>query len=881
MKRRVIFNWLFLMLTIFVVGIFISVGDIFASDNLLSHNGVVEDNPEWQYLEITTTTAEYLIFKSSSSTLTSPEVDLSICSSSKLTFLSRTYGGISFDPGTSSNIYLYASIDGVEEFLEVSTPLTNSLDDNNFEIDLSFYCGKNIKLVFKSLDATGSKGFGVDDITLNLVLPPENKIPTAIPKIFKLGETIEEDTFTLDDDIFFDGSQSADEDGEITEWWWDFLDNLPAGWDSSTVSKINTSTTTQKFNSTGTKNILFWTADNVGASSSVVSLNLNIIETVVTSTVTTTPTSTPTTTPPIITPTTPVIINSGDIVINELYPAPNTGEKEWLELLNKTDKVIDLTGLFLLNLEGGKFSTTTLSGVVNPGEYLILETFSGSLNNAGDTVVLTDGTKTINETSYGDFSNKKGMAWARKTDGTYSETITPTRASENVITPKAVINSGGATAPQEEPIIINTEATTTVTTTEQLIASSSEELIIEEAVMILSGKVIINEILPDPIGSNEEQEFIELKNISLETVDLTGCYLTDNTKSKFIFKVTNGEKNSLAPGDVLVIKRVESKIALNNTGVEVVNLFDPFGELIDSISYTGKKIEGKSYSRNENGEWLWSNMPTPGAANIFNIDEEKEELKAVVSAVKTATSKAKATTKASAKNYGLVEIKELKNIPDGAKVSVRGKVSVVPGIFGVQVFYLAGSGIQIYNYNKYFPQLKVGELVEVSGELTTSATGRRIKTTALEDIKIIEEGEPPKPQVVIIDEIGEDQVGWLVEVSGTVLEIKGRSIFLSSAEKEIDIYLKNHIDLKGLGIGEGDQVKITGILIKNQENYRLLPRDKEDFIILEKNSVGSVKGEFEKGKLTLDFDNKNYFWLILLAVFIIVIAWWFKYRKNQ
>jgi hypothetical protein len=879
MKRRVIFNWLFLMLAIFVVGIFISSGSIFASGSLLSHNGVIEDNPEWQYHEITTTTAQYLILKSSSSALTSPEIDLSACSSSKLTFLSRTYGGISYVPATSSNIHLYVLIDSVEEFLEVSTPLTNSLSDNNFEIDLSVYCGKSIKLIFKSLNATSSRGFGIDDIALDVVLPPENKLPTAIPKISKLGEVVEEDTFTLDDDIFFDGSQSSDEDGEISAWWWDFLDNLPAGWDSSTVSKINIPTTTQKFNSTGTKNILFWTVDNVGASSSLVNLSLNIIETVVTLTATTTP---PTTTPPIIIPTTtPVIINSGDIVINELYPAPNTGEKEWIELLNKTDKVIDLTGLFLLNLEGGKFSTTTLSGVINPGEYLILETFSGSLNNAGDTVVLTDGIKTINETSYGDFSSKKGLAWARKSDGTYSETITPTRGLVNVITPKPSATSGTTVTRQTEPTIVSTETTTTVTTTEQLIVSSSEELIVENSNVNLQGKIIINEVFPDPVGSDEEHEFIELKNISSEIVDLTDCYLTDNTKSKYIFKVANREKNSLAPGEILVIKRTESKIALNNTGMEVVNLFDPSGELLDSISYTGKKIEGKSYSRNENGEWLWSNTPTPGEANIFDVDAEKEELKAVVSAVKTAASKAKATTKASTKNYGLVEIKELKNIPDGAKVSVRGKVSVVPGILGVQVFYLAGSGIQIYSYNKYFPQLKVGELIEVSGELTTSATGRRIKTTALEDIKIIEVGEPPKPQAVTIDEIGEDQVGWLVEVSGVVLEIKGRSIFLSGEEKELDVYLKTHIDLKGLGIGEGDQVKITGILIKNQQSYRLLPRDKEDFLVLENNNnEGIVKGGFEKSRPTVDFNNKNYYWLILLAVIILVTAWWYKYRKK-
>ncbi len=132
-------------------------------------------------------------------------------------------------------------------------------------------------------------------------------------------------------------------------------------------------------------------------------------------------------------------------------------------------------------------------------------------------------------------------------------------------------------------------------------------------VNIYSRSVIISEFIPDPIGQDSENEWIELFNQSDEIANLTDWQLDDEEGGSrpFIFL-----KNSLiAPHQFLVLRRPITKLALNNDR-DQVQLFYPDGSLASQVSYSEKKKEGFSIAF-DGRDYFWTKLPTPGSANII------------------------------------------------------------------------------------------------------------------------------------------------------------------------------------------------------------------------------------------------------------------------
>jgi hypothetical protein len=135
-----------------------------------------------------------------------------------------------------------------------------------------------------------------------------------------------------------------------------------------------------------------------------------------------------------------------------------------------------------------------------------------------------------------------------------------------------------------------------------------------------SPKILINEILPSPAGSDATDEWIEIFNPNNFEFNLSGWKIQDTTGKTKIYIFPKGTK-ILAKG-FLVLKRPESKITLNNNG-DGLKLIDSSGKTIDEISYQ-KAQKGKSFNRGEDG-WFWSENLTPGAENVKPIVKEKTQ----------------------------------------------------------------------------------------------------------------------------------------------------------------------------------------------------------------------------------------------------------------
>ncbi|MEK7182120.1 MAG: lamin tail domain-containing protein, partial [Patescibacteria group bacterium] len=128
---------------------------------------------------------------------------------------------------------------------------------------------------------------------------------------------------------------------------------------------------------------------------------------------------------------------------------------------------------------------------------------------------------------------------------------------------------------------------------------------------ISSGAVRINELLPNPFGDEEELEFIELYNTTLDPIDLSLWFLRDSSQGKG-YLIPSGTN---IPGKgYFVLFRSNFGFALNNSN-ESVSLFDTQDIEHDKVSYEKTK---EGISLNALSGKLRGGTPTPGAENILN-----------------------------------------------------------------------------------------------------------------------------------------------------------------------------------------------------------------------------------------------------------------------
>ena len=153
--------------------------------------------------------------------------------------------------------------------------------------------------------------------------------------------------------------------------------------------------------------------------------------------------------------------------------------------------------------------------------------------------------------------------------------------------------------------------------------------------------------------------------------------------------------------------------------------------------------------------------------------------------------------------------------------------------------------MQIYSYKKDFPEMKVGDYIEVSGELSQINNEKRLKTKSSDDIKIIEHKDLPVAQVMACDKIGEDNIGELVTVTGEITERKGSTIYLDDGSEETIVYIKKGTGINIKNFQEGEIAAITGILSNTTTGPKLMPRSRDDIIQkdIESGERGRVLGE--------------------------------------
>lgn len=631
----------------------------------------------------------------------------------------------------------------------------------------------------------------------------------------------------------------------------------------------------------------------------------------------------------------PVQAAESTVLINEIawMGTAESANNEWVELINTGEAEVDLTGWILRATDGSP--VINLAGKIPAGGYFLLERtdddtlpavtanqiYVGSLSNTGEDLELVDaggavvdGVDATGEDGWPAGDNITKATMERKGDGLWQT------SAEAGGTPLAV-NSTGLIIEEEEEVATTTASSTSTNQAAGGVSGDINETTVKKRA---TDEPMINELLPDPVGSDDKDEFIELYNPNINEINLSGWRLETKLGS-FEFKA--GGNEFIKAYGYLSLRRTLTRLPLSNLD-DTVKLYSAAGKLIDSVKYK-KPTVGKSYClderdplrpRSEASKWQWCQRPTPGAKNYYNApprlevifpkevragatvvfdssdifdpegkpltfswdfgdgatndlmtaehtflqpgsyvvrltagDEEnevREEATIKVLAAKaeglaslargrgpngekisTAVA-SKAKTTASTKKVAGAKISSTSKTTASASgkfLRLTGVVAVPPGVLGVQIFYLAGErNIQVYNYSKLFPELKIGDRIEVTGELTSSAGEARLKTKTAADIKILGEQEPPAPEELACRDLSDEQVGKLVQLKGELTKKTGSTIYLDDSTDEAQVYLKPATGISIKSLNEGEELTVVGIVSKTASGLRLLPRSLAD-----------------------------------------------------
>jgi len=267
---------------------------------------------------------------------------------------------------------------------------------------------------------------------------------------------------------------------------------------------------------------------------------------------------------------------SASIKINEIYPAPPTGEFEWIELYNNEDNNFDLALYSLYDLAGNKIK---LPATILSSHQFVIATCSSVLNNGGDTVFLKSNLGTIIEiaTYSGSFTAEKSYGRCPDGAGQWMILNLITKNSGNseacfLLTPTVVPTDTIMISPSDTPV------PTSFPTSEPT----------PEPTPVSFDNIFISEAMVNP--ATGENEWIEFYNQNDFTVELIDWYVDDQENSG-----SSPKKFSLTmiPNSFSTLDLTASVF---NNGGDSVRLLDFNKNIKDSFEY-GSSEKNISWGR--------------------------------------------------------------------------------------------------------------------------------------------------------------------------------------------------------------------------------------------------------------------------------------------
>jgi len=354
----------------------------------------------------------------------------------------------------------------------------------------------------------------------------------------------------------------------------------------------------------------------------------------------------------------PIFAHS-QVLINEIAWMGNesSANKEWIELWNNSEENVNLNGWRLYS----KYNTPdiALSGIMTSQGFFILERsddlslpyikadliYKGALGNSGEYLILQDNNGNIVDKIDASASWPSGDNITKQTMQLTFGNLVP----ESGILIKNWITSVATPKEQNKELeIINKKEKQEISNSQILndkieqseiqqsgtkLPNVEKENVVQDSEVInkkteyqyvnVDYKILISEFMPNPDGNDTETEWIEIFNASDKEAQIGGFILDDKQGGSTEYIIPFG--TNILPQAVLVFKRQDTKIALNNAD-DMVRLLYPSGEVLAQVVYD-KAEENQSASLNLNdNKFYWTENITPGEINII-VSSQKSIIK--------------------------------------------------------------------------------------------------------------------------------------------------------------------------------------------------------------------------------------------------------------
>jgi DNA/RNA endonuclease YhcR with UshA esterase domain len=374
-------------------------------------------------------------------------------------------------------------------------------------------------------------------------------------------------------------------------------------------------------------------------------------------------------------------------------------------------------------------------------------------------------------------------------------------------------------------------------------------------------------VFPNPEGV-DAAEFVELHNFGFETINLGGWKLRTQKGKEYIMP----SSTMIMPGGYLLFDKSVTKLTLGNTE-EAVLLFDNENYLI-SVVVIPKSVSGKSYNLIQ-GSWYWAN-PNPLTMLLIPPEQIQQVSEARNPSIKKSNSR---SIKKSVipRTLSLLEVQQAQ---PGELVKVRGTVSVVPNIFGSQYFYISNetNGIKIYQNKKDFPELKIGQQVEVSGVISVANNTKRINVKNGKDIKVFPESMVLTPQQSDIQNLNDDSLGAFVQIEGDITEIKTNFMYVDDGESETQVYFKKGAKIDKSKFKEGEKVQVVGIVERGSSGLQLWPRSLDDIKVIRAQENSAPTPDYRQSEQLSEGGGKKYVEVSVGGVGAVLLGWLMRAR---
>jgi hypothetical protein len=296
------------------------------------------------------------------------------------------------------------------------------------------------------------------------------------------------------------------------------------------------------------------------------------------------------------------------IVINEVFPAPDSTSEEWVELYNDGASEQNVFNWFLEDRISSASVLYQLENITIPaGGYQIVNWPTSKLNNSGDSVHLYDFNLTeIDQMTFS--SSETNKSWSRITTNSGEEwqLTDPTPGRENQVSQPPLVITPMLCSASPSPSISPSPTASPQPSVSPSSSPSPSPSPSSNVAVAADYDIYISSVMACP--TDTQSEYVEVFNTSTQQLSTQGWYLLDAADNKR-YLLTDSQPTILPANAFTTVSFASSFI--NNSG-ETLFLYTPDDKLVQTIELPRCEQKGITFVQ-QGSTWTQSVTTTTQA----------------------------------------------------------------------------------------------------------------------------------------------------------------------------------------------------------------------------------------------------------------------------